>query len=253
MAIRNLLAINNAVKMDGFSFFSDKPNHFLARRLSLTTPYVTGKREGKVLETPLCIGENIASNLNIETEKKLASEAVKKFHGSEEIKKLKELGIERNKVKNFLFGELMDFSRQHLCDSPLTTTVIDLEVMRKIDLELMKFHSSLKGFTSSVSNTIAKQEREMKNGGGGGEPHTTLSIKGKRKLNYFVSLARTYQPYTFFQARFDDTNTRNLIQDMSMEERKMFEFDGRRIDWEHYIVNVHLPGLKRELLRQRSS
>ncbi|CAF2048025.1 unnamed protein product [Brassica rapa] len=80
-----------------------------------------------------------------------------------------------------------------------------------------------------------------------------LSMKGKRKLKYIVSLARTYQPYTFFQARFDDTNTRGLIQELSMEERRMFGFNGRDIDWEHYIVNVHLPGLKRELFRGRFS
>lgn len=57
--------------------------------------YVTGKKEGTILEAPLCIGENISSDLNIESELKLASEAVRKFHGSEEFKKLKELGIER--------------------------------------------------------------------------------------------------------------------------------------------------------------
>ena len=56
---------------------------------------MTGKKEGTILETPLCIGENITSDLNIESELKLASEAVRKLHGSEEIKKLKELGMKR--------------------------------------------------------------------------------------------------------------------------------------------------------------
>lgn len=37
-----------------------------------------------------------------------------------------------------------------------------------------------------------------------------------------------------------------------MEERKMFEFNINGIDWEHYIVHVHLPGLKRELFKERS-
>ncbi|KAF2619441.1 hypothetical protein F2Q68_00041641 [Brassica cretica] len=170
MAISNLLATINAV-----SFFSGKPDHFLARPLSQTTPriqtscchrepsfkpwtpimmsevetytksdshgvgifrFLQGKSYlitgatgflAKVLilklvrespeignifilmktqdqesankrlydETPLCIGENITSHLNIETEMKLASEAVRKFYGREEIKKLKELGMER--------------------------------------------------------------------------------------------------------------------------------------------------------------
>lgn len=88
-------------------------------------------------------------------------------------------------------GEFTDLSHKHLCDSPLTET--------SIDLERMIFHTSLEDFISSVSNRITKQEREMNNGGG--ESLTTLSMRGKRKLNYFVSLAKTYEPYTFFQAR----------------------------------------------------
>ncbi|RID47299.1 hypothetical protein BRARA_I03901 [Brassica rapa] len=63
--------------------------------LHISTAYVTGNEEGTILETPLCIGENITSHLNIETKMKLASEALRKFYGREEIKKLKELGMER--------------------------------------------------------------------------------------------------------------------------------------------------------------
>ncbi|VVB05912.1 unnamed protein product [Arabis nemorensis] len=324
--------------------------------LHISTAYVTGKKEGTVLETPLCIGENMPSDLNIESEMKLASEAVRKFHGSQQSKKLKELGIQRaqsygwenpytftkamgesvihsnrgdlpvviirpscmessykepfpgwlqgirmtaplilsngkDKIPDLLgdsqstcdvipvdmvvnatiaamakhgsgvsdlnlynvsstsnpnplrFRELMDLSHQYLCESPLRET--------SKDLERMKFHSSLESFIFSVSKTIAKQERQMHNGEEGEvESHTTLSIKGMRKLNYFVSLATTYQSYLFFQTRFDDTNTRSLFQEMSMEERKMFEFDGKCIDWEDYIINVHLPGLKREIFRK---
>ena len=40
MATTNLLATSSSVKLDGvsfFSFFSSKPNHYLARRMSQTT------------------------------------------------------------------------------------------------------------------------------------------------------------------------------------------------------------------------
>lgn len=89
-------------------------------------------------------------------------------------------------------GEFIDLSHKHLCNSPMVETVIDLE--------RMIFYTSFEDFSSSLSNRITKQEREMNNGGAD-ESLTTLSIKGKRKLKYFVSLARTYEPYTFFQAR----------------------------------------------------
>ncbi|CAF1850329.1 unnamed protein product [Brassica napus] len=344
-----------------------------AGRTTLTTAFVTGK-EGTVLETPLCIGKNITSELKIENEVKLASEAARKFHGAcgrvardefvgpkgrgfdppsqicpsvwpsnwvsnshsnkwaasrrvayrftkamgesllhsnrgdlpvviirpsviessykepfpgwlQGIIKIPDLlgdyqsscdvipvdmvanaiiavmakhgcgNVPEVKVYNVTstshahplrMGEIMDFSYQHLCDSPLTETTTKV-------FELMKFHSSLEEFTSSVSKAIRKQERAMKNGEEETESHTTLSMKGKRKLKYFVSLAKTYQPYMFFQGRFDESNTRSLIHELSMEERQMFDFDGSCIDWEHYFINIHLPSLKRELFRQRSS
>ncbi|XP_010504577.1 PREDICTED: fatty acyl-CoA reductase 6, chloroplastic-like [Camelina sativa] len=311
--------------------------------LHFSTAYVTGKKEGLVLETPLCIGENITSDLNIEYELKLASEAVREFHGREETNKLKELGFERaqhygwensytftkamgetlihsnrgdlpvviirpsiiessykepfpgwiqgirmvdpiivgygkGQISGFWadsksllditpvdmvvnaaitamakhgcgvpelkvyivastshanplrFGELMDLSYQHLRDSPLEDT--------EIDLAPMKYHSSLESFTSSLSNKMKRKE---------GVSHiSTMSDKGKRRLNYLVSMARIYKPYMFFQARFDDTNTTSLMHEMSMEERKMFEFNTKGIDWKHYIANVHLPGLKKQ-------
>ncbi|XP_048615738.1 fatty acyl-CoA reductase 6, chloroplastic-like [Brassica napus] len=186
--------------------------------LHYSTAFVTGKKEGKVPETTLSIGENITSDLNIELELKLASEALRMFHGSEENKKLKELGMERMSAPLILaygkdhiphllgdyqsyfdiipadmvvnatiaamskhgcgnvpelklynvtstshpnpltLGELMDFSQQHLLDSPLRETTKELD--------RMKFHSSIESFTSSVFNTIVKQERETNNGEG---------------------------------------------------------------------------------------
>jgi len=38
-----------------------------------------------------------------------------------------------------------------------------------------------------------------------------------------------------------------------MEEKKTFGFDIKGIDWEHYIVNVHLPGLKKEFLSKKKT
>ncbi|WZZ17715.1 hypothetical protein YC2023_110804 [Brassica napus] len=76
--------------------------------LHISTAYVTGNEEGTILETPLCIGENITSHLNIETKMKLASEALRKFYGREEIKKLKELGMERR-------GRFLQLCRRRLC------------------------------------------------------------------------------------------------------------------------------------------
>ncbi|CAA7060508.1 unnamed protein product [Microthlaspi erraticum] len=296
--------------------------------LHVSTAFVTGKKEGTVVETPLtplCIGENDTSDLDIESELKLASEAVRNFHGREETKKLKELGIERAQSYGWentytftkAMGETVIHSKRgdmpvvimrpsiiessykepfpgwlqgirmsapfilaygkdqisHMWgDYQASFDVIPVDMVANAAIAAMAKHgcgnvSELNVYnvtSSSHANPLSvgelmdfsrqhlpKQEREMMNNGEGeAESHTALSRKGKRKLYYFVSLARTYQPYAFFQARFDDANTRSLIKELSMEERKMFDFDVGGIEWEDYIVNVHLPGLKREFLQE---
>uniref|UniRef100_A0A0D3BXG8 Fatty acyl-CoA reductase n=1 Tax=Brassica oleracea var. oleracea TaxID=109376 RepID=A0A0D3BXG8_BRAOL len=302
--------------------------------LHVSTAFVTGKREGTVLETPLYIGKNITSELKIENEVKLASEAARKFHGSEKSKKLKELGFERaqsygwekaytftkamgesllhsnrgdlpvviirpsviespykepfpgwlqgirmtaplilgngkdqipdlfgdyqsscdvipvDMVANAIIavmakhgcgnvpevkvynvtstshahplrmGEIMDFSYQHLCDSPLTETTT--KETRKSDEEWRR--------RSRVTYHIEHE----------GEEEAKVFCVLSKNISALHVLSSSVDNITW--TWFDDTNTRSLLNELSVEERKMFEFDGSCIDWEHYFINIHLPG-----------
>lgn len=38
---------------------------------------------------------------------------------------------------------------------------------------------------------------------------------------------------------------------MSKEERQQFGFDVEKIDWKDYISNVHIPGLRRHVMKGR--
>lgn len=66
------------------------------------------------------------------------------------------------------------------------------------------------------------------------------------KLLYYVNI---YSPYMSIEARYATDNTLALWQWLSAEDQKRFDFDVRRINWREYITRVHLPGLKRHVLR----
>jgi fatty acyl-CoA reductase len=51
--------------------------------------------------------------------------------------------------------------------------------------------------------------------------------------------------------RFDNGNTEGLIAEMSAEEKAAFHFDVRSIDWTDYITNVHIPGLRKHVMKGR--
>lgn len=41
------------------------------------------------------------------------------------------------------------------------------------------------------------------------------------------------------------------MDNMSEEEKRSFGFDMRSIDWKDYITNVHVPGLRRHVMKGR--
>ncbi|CAI5517001.1 unnamed protein product [Closterium sp. Naga37s-1] len=59
-----------------------------------------------------------------------------------------------------------------------------------------------------------------------------LLLKTAQQLSY---LAKLYEPYTFYAARFDASNTEHLFSLMSEEEQQHFNFDLRSIDWHAYL------------------
>ena len=53
--------------------------------------------------------------------------------------------------------------------------------------------------------------------------------------------------------RFDNSNTRQLHEDLSIEEKQVFGFNFNDIDWESYVKRIHIPGLRKHVLKGRGS
>ena len=48
---------------------------------------------------------------------------------------------------------------------------------------------------------------------------------------------------------FQTNNTSRLFNSLSTEEQKLLNFDVTRLNWRHYIQNVHIPGIKKHILK----
>eukprot|EP00253_Pinus_taeda_P031223 PITA_31223 len=70
-----------------------------------------------------------------------------------------------------------------------------------------------------------------------------------RRYNKVMRLEELYEPYVFFNGRFDITNTEGLWKKMSEENKKAFNFDANCIDWVRYFSDVHIPGLVKYVLK----
>lgn len=79
-----------------------------------------------------------------------------------------------------------------------------------------------------------------------------LTFKAMRleQLDYY---SRLYRDYVRMSCRFATNNTRQLFHSLDREERQHFFFDPTAIDWQHYIQEVHLPGVKRNVMKKKDS
>ena len=77
----------------------------------------------------------------------------------------------------------------------------------------------------------------------------TARIRLQRVL-YYVEI---YHPYTHLDCRFETSRTRALYESLPPDERATFDMDVTAIDWPEYVAEIHLPGLRRHVLREESA
>ncbi|CAN6560040.1 unnamed protein product [Malus baccata var. baccata] len=86
-----------------------------------------------------------------------------------------------------------------------------------------------------------------------GQYFQDVCVNYNRKLTLVMRLAQLYTPYLLFKGIFDDTNSEEL-QRVASEyyiDAKEFNFDSITINWEDYILNTHIPGLRKHVMSKR--
>jgi nucleoside-diphosphate-sugar epimerase len=76
-----------------------------------------------------------------------------------------------------------------------------------------------------------------------------LSIKETRleRLGYLV---RLYRDYMRLRCQFATDSTRSLFRSLNSQDQREFFFDPAAIDWREYIQEIHLPGVRRNIMRR---
>lgn len=174
-------------------------------------------------------------------------------------------------VNPLVFRELALLLYEHYCSSPC----IDPKG-RPIPVSSMKLFSSMEEFSAHLCRYASRRSGAYPNG----KLSRRLEVICRKAVEQAMYLANIYEPYTFyggrsglhsmvehnyffvfkdkvltgrlFHGRFDNSNTRDLMESMSEEEKRTFGFDVQSIDWKDYITNVHIPGLRRHVMKGRN-
>ncbi|KAA8518323.1 hypothetical protein F0562_015793 [Nyssa sinensis] len=150
-------------------------------------------------------------------------------------------------VKNpLVFGELSRLVYEHFNSSPCLDSK-----GRPIHVSYIKHFNSLEDFCSNVLRDVVHRFGLTAPANTNEKMSRRLEVISKKSVEHAKHLAGIYQPYTFYGGRFDNSNSQRLMECMSKEERMEFGFDLGSIDWKDYISNIHIPGLRRHVMKER--
>ncbi|KAM5559115.1 fatty acyl-CoA reductase 2, chloroplastic [Rosa sericea] len=144
------------------------------------------------------------------------------------------------------FQELSRLMYEHYNSSPC----MDSKGM-PINVPSMKLFSSMEDFSAHIWRDATQRSGLTALASSNGKLSQKLETMCRKSVKQAKYLASIYEPYTFYGGRFDNSNTERLMESMSEEEKKKFGFDVGSLDWKDYITNVHIPGLKRHVLKGR--
>ncbi|CAN1772653.1 Fatty acyl-CoA reductase 2, chloroplastic [Linum perenne] len=288
--------------------------------LQVSTAYVNGQRQGRIMERAFGVGDCISrenSNLaceatsrftlDIDDEVRLVRESKEAFHLDEMDHKMKELGLERMMDpivlcygKGQLSGFLVDpngvldvvpadmvvnatlaaIARHGMEQKPdinvyqIASSVVnplifnDLATLlyehynsspymdsngRPITVPLMKLFSKMDDFSDHLWREVVQRNGLTAISSSEGKLSRRHEFICRKSVEQAKYLANIYEPYTFYGGRFDNSNGERLMELMSEEEKRAFGFDVGSIDWREYITNVHIPGLRRHVMKGRGT
>ncbi len=101
------------------------------------------------------------------------------------------------------------------------------------------FHKRLRG----KQRLILRLQRLMKMLHLSGRRMRRLSALS-RQIEQLIYFSKIYSPYTHLDCRFSEDALLGVADELHPDDKGEFPFDVGRINWDDYIVNRHVPGLR---------
>nr|XP_016440026.1 PREDICTED: fatty acyl-CoA reductase 2-like [Nicotiana tabacum] len=144
-------------------------------------------------------------------------------------------------VNPFSLYQLFNYCYEYFTSFPLVNSKGD-----KVEVKEMKYFDKISDFSNYIWEELSRQhnvqdltEKEL----------LKTQMRFKRKVEYLKHFCKLYEPYAFYKGWFHVGNMRNLMEEMSEEERISFEIDASKINWRDYLTEIHIPGVKEHVLK----
>ncbi|CAN1772656.1 Fatty acyl-CoA reductase 2, chloroplastic [Linum perenne] len=169
-------------------------------------------------------------------------------HGMEQKPDINVYQIASSVVNPLIFNDLATLLYEHYNSSPYMDSN-----GRPITVPLMKLFSKMDDFSDHLWREVVQRNGLTAISSSEGKLSRRHEFICRKSVEQAKYLANIYEPYTFYGGRFDNSNGERLMELMSEEEKRAFGFDVGSIDWREYITNVHIPGLRRHVMKGRGT
>ncbi|KAM3341392.1 fatty acyl-CoA reductase 2, chloroplastic-like [Capsicum galapagoense] len=164
-------------------------------------------------------------------------------HGYLQIPQLNVYHLATSFVNPFSLHKLFDNCYEYFTSFPLPFVNSKGD---KIEVNEMKYFDKLSEFSNYTMEVLFKQHRVQDLSDE--KELLKIQMRLKRKMEFLNNFSKTYEPYSTYKGWFHNGNMKNLLEEMSEEERGSFEIDASKINWGDYFLEIHIPGLKKHVL-----
>lgn len=145
-------------------------------------------------------------------------------------------------------GELYTLIRGYFRKHPMLRNdgePIKVRRLRFLNPKLFRLHHRLKSFPLRTAEKTLDKLRPIESTQKARRKVTARHL-AHQKLYYYGEI---YEPYLNLDCRFRVDRTVQLFASLDAADQREFNFDLTRLNWRHYIQNVHIPGVKKFILK----
>ncbi len=122
---------------------------------------------------------------------------------------------------------------------------IEIKELRLIPLQVFRLRYGLMHWALSIPDLFRKVLGIPLFGKGFQQRIDSIRNSIEQVLNF----AKLYSPYCHLRPNFQIDNTLQRFSELDPEDREVFSFNLAKIDWEKYIKEIHIPGLRKYVPR----
>ncbi len=144
------------------------------------------------------------------------------------------------------FRGIVDATYEYFIENPMMEngkpipvpvwTFPSLEIFRKkLDSKMRLLDHIIKTLTLIPLKSAKRQRRRL-----------FVKQSGIKAALHYIQI---YAPYTRTNFEFETNKLQTLYENLSVKERQNFNFDVSQINWKQYFQEIHIPGIKRHVLK----